>query len=132
MKSEKMAMFKMLSFFSKNYFHGIKKLHANVQCVIIVCANYQMRAGKFLIQVEFPVHALSENTKSIMKKKSEKKILSSQCCRFVKKLFFQYQISSCKCSRCQHCVSKVSNANSKSSASSLIPRVSISENTKSL
>ena len=70
----KKAKFKLLSFFLKNYFHGIKYLHANVQCVYIVCAKYQMQTGKVLIQVEFPVPALSENTKSIMKKKSEKKI----------------------------------------------------------
>ena len=91
---------------------------SNVQCVYIVCAKYQMQTGKVLIQVEFPVPALSENTKSIMKKKSEKKILSSKCCHFVKKLLFQYLISSCKCSRCLHCVSKLSDANSKSSATS--------------
>ena len=69
-----MAKYKMLSFKKKNYFHSIKYLHANVQCVYIVCAKYQMQTGKALIQVEFPVPALSENLKSIMKK-IEKNIL---------------------------------------------------------
>ena len=36
-----------------------------------------MRTRKALIQVEFSVYALYENTKSIMKKKSEKIMLSS-------------------------------------------------------
>ena len=39
-------------------------------------------------QVEFPVNALFENIKSIMKKKMEKIMLCSKCCHFVKKIIF--------------------------------------------
>ena len=42
-------------------FHGIKLLHANVQCVYIVYAKYQMASVKALVQVDFPVHVLSEH-----------------------------------------------------------------------
>ena len=47
--------------FVKKYFYGIKLLHANVQCVYIVYAKYQMASVKTLVQVDFPVHALSEH-----------------------------------------------------------------------
>ena len=43
------------------YFYGIKLLHANVQCVYIVYAKYQMASVKALVQVDFPVHVLSEH-----------------------------------------------------------------------
>ena len=55
-----MAKFKTLSFVKK-YFYGIKLLHANVQCVFIVYAKYQMASVKTLVQVDFPVHVLSEH-----------------------------------------------------------------------
>ena len=55
-----MAKFKMLSFCQK-IFYGIKLLHANVQCVYIVYAKYQMASVKALVQVDFPVHVLSEH-----------------------------------------------------------------------
>ena len=51
----------------QHYFHGIKYLHAKFQCIYNVCAMYQMQTGNALIQVEFPMPALSEYTKSIMK-----------------------------------------------------------------
>ena len=47
--------------FAKKYFYGIKLLHANVQCIYIVYAKYQMASVKTLVQVDFPVHALSEH-----------------------------------------------------------------------
>ena len=47
--------------FVKKYFYGIKLLHANVQCVYIVYAKYQMASVKALVQVDFPVHVLSEH-----------------------------------------------------------------------
>ena len=55
-----MAKFKMLSFCQK-LFYGIKLLHANVQCVYIVYAKYQMASVKALVQVDFPMHVLSEH-----------------------------------------------------------------------
>ena len=50
----------MLSFCQK-YFYGIKLLHANVQCVYIVYAKYQMASVKTLVQVDFSVYVLSEH-----------------------------------------------------------------------
>ena len=47
--------------FVKKYFYGIKPLHANVQCVYIVYAKYQMASVKALVEVDFPVHALYEH-----------------------------------------------------------------------
>ena len=47
--------------FVKKYFYGIKLLHASVQCVNIVYANYQMASVKTLVQADFPVHVLSEH-----------------------------------------------------------------------
>ena len=73
----------------------------------IMCTKYQMPTAKALIQVEFAVNALSENTKSIMMKKSEKILLSSKCGHFVKELFSWYRISSCKCTLSIPCVYKV-------------------------
>ena len=49
------------SHFVKKHFYGIKLLHANVQCVYIVYAKYQMASVKTLVQVDFPVHVLSEH-----------------------------------------------------------------------
>ena len=48
-------------YFVNKYFYGIKLLHANVQCVYIVYAKYQMASVKTLVQVDFPVHVLSEH-----------------------------------------------------------------------
>ena len=47
--------------FVKKYFYGIKLLHANVQCVYIVYAKYQMGSVKTVVQVDFPMHVLSEH-----------------------------------------------------------------------
>ena len=44
--------------FVKKYFYSIKLLHANVQCVYIVCTKYQDVSVKAVEQVEFPVYAL--------------------------------------------------------------------------
>ena len=43
------------------YFYGIKLLHANVQCVYIMYAKYQMASVNAPVQVDFPMHALSEH-----------------------------------------------------------------------
>ena len=42
-------------------FFGIKLLHANVQCVYNMQSKYQMASLKALVQIDFPVHALSEH-----------------------------------------------------------------------
>ena len=47
--------------FVKKNFYGIKLLHANVQCVYTVYAKYPMALVKALVQVDFPVHVLSEH-----------------------------------------------------------------------
>ena len=57
---KKMAKLKHCHFVKK-YFYGIKLLHANVQCVYIVYAKYQMASVKALAQVDFPAHVLSEH-----------------------------------------------------------------------
>ena len=44
----------------KKYFHAIKLLHANVQRVYSVYKSH-MALVKALVQVYFPVHALSEH-----------------------------------------------------------------------
>ena len=49
---KKMVKFKALD---------IKLLHTNVQCVCIVYVKYQKASVKALVQVDFPVQALSEH-----------------------------------------------------------------------
>ena len=44
--------------FVKKYFYGIKRLHANVQCVYTVYTKYEDVSVKAVEQVEFPVYAL--------------------------------------------------------------------------
>ena len=39
---------------------AIKYLHAYVQCLYIVYAKHQMSAANSLVEVEFPMYALSE------------------------------------------------------------------------
>ena len=73
--------------FVNNKFFGIKLLYANVECVYIMKAKYQTASVKALVQVDFPVHALSTN-KTLIKSKSVKKRLSLKCCYFVKKYFY--------------------------------------------
>ena len=63
-KIEKKMLSSKYSHFVINYFLSIKYLHANVQGVYIVYAKYQMPTAKALLQVEFPVYELSENTNS--------------------------------------------------------------------
>ena len=67
------------------------------------------------------MHYLSTN-KTLIKKQSVKKWLSSKRCHFVKKIFSWHQTSSCKCSMCLHCVCKVSDGFSKNSGTSWFPR----------
>ena len=53
--------------FVKKYFYGIKLLHANVQCVYIVYARYQMTSVKNPVKVDFPMHVLSKHYQNPMK-----------------------------------------------------------------
>ena len=52
--------------FVKKYFYGITVLHANVQCVYIVYAKYQMALIKALVLIDFPVRALSEHSQTLI------------------------------------------------------------------
>ena len=59
-----MAKFKNAVILSKNIFMASNFFHANVQCVYIVYAKYQMASVKTMVQVDFPVfsvHVLSEH-----------------------------------------------------------------------
>ena len=50
--AKKLAKFKMLFFFVKTYFYGIKLIHANVQCIYTVYAKYQMASVKALVRAD--------------------------------------------------------------------------------
>ena len=54
-------------------------LHAHAQYICIVYAKYQKASVKALVQVDFPVYALSKQ-----KQNNRKKWLSSQSCHLVK------------------------------------------------
>ena len=56
-------------------------LHAHAQYISIVYAKYQKASVKALVQVDFPVYALSKQKQT---KQTAKNDLSSQSCRFVK------------------------------------------------
>ena len=58
---KKKAEFTKLSFCQKMIFFGIILLHANVQCVYIVYVKYQMGSVKAVVQIDFPMHALSKH-----------------------------------------------------------------------
>ena len=107
-----MVKFKML---------GIKLLNANVQCVYIVYAKYQMVSVKALVQVDLPVHALSEHSQTLIKKQSVKKMAKFKTLSLYQKVFLWHQTSSCKCSMWLYCVHKVSGGFSKSSGRSCFP-----------
>ena len=57
-------------------------LHAHAQYMCIVYAKYQKASVKALVQVDFPVYALSKQNQN--KKTGKKKGLSSQSCHVVK------------------------------------------------
>ena len=62
-------------------------LHAHAQYICIVYAKYQKASVKALVQVDFPMYALSKQKQN---KKTGKKWLhvSSQSCHLVKNYFF--------------------------------------------
>ena len=63
-KECKNAKFKMLSF-CQILFSWYQISHANSQFVYKMYAKYKMPIAKDLVQVEFLVYGLSENTKSL-------------------------------------------------------------------
>ena len=81
-------------------------------------AKYQMLTAEAGLQVEFPMYALSKNTKSILKKKSEKIMLNSKCCHFVKKIFLSIQYLHVNVQGVCIVYAKYQILNSKSSATS--------------
>ena len=54
------------------------------------------------------------------------------CCQFVNKLYSRYQISSCECSMCLHCVCKVTDVTVKDLVQVELPIYALSEKQKSL
>ena len=84
-ESENWLSSKCCHFVKKNIFSVSNRF---MQMTNAMYAKYQMRSTKALIQVEFPENALFKNTKSIMKKKNEKIMLSSKYCHFVKRIIF--------------------------------------------
>ena len=104
--------------FVKKYFYGNKLLHANVQCVYIVYAKYQMASVKTLVQVDFPVQKYYLSTNKTLIKKQCKKMAKFKTLSFCQRVFLWHQTSSCKCPMCLHCVYKVSGCFSKSCGTS--------------
>ena len=56
-------------------------LHAHAQYICTVFAKYQKASVKALVQVDFPVYALSKQKQN---KEAGEKWLSSQSCHFIK------------------------------------------------
>ena len=56
----KMAKLDKQSFCPKTFF-DMTLLHAQYTCIYIMYAKYQMASVKALVQVDFPVYALSEH-----------------------------------------------------------------------
>ena len=87
-------------------------LHAHAQYICIVYAKYQKASVKALVQVDFPVYALSKQKQN---KKKQEKMAKFTKLSFSQKLIFWHKTSSCKCSMCLYYVGKVSDSFSKSS-----------------
>ena len=85
---KKMAKFKMLSFCqNKILWHQTSSCKCSM-CLLCVCkVLYQMASVKAL-EVDFPMHALSECTHKPSRSKVSKKWLSSKHCQFDKKYFY--------------------------------------------
>ena len=79
-------------------------LHAHAQYICIVYPKYQKASVKALVQVDFPVYALSKQSKT---SKQEKLLLKLSFCP---KLIFWHITSSSKCSMCLYYVGKVSDS----------------------
>ena len=83
----------------------------------IVYAKYQ-KAVKALVQVDFPVYAVSKHKQNSYLKANRKKMAKFTKLSFCQKRFFRHQTSLCKCSMSLYCVDKVSNCFSKSCGTS--------------
>ena len=95
-------------------------LHEHAQYICIVYAKYQKASVKALVQVDFPVYALSKQkqSKQTGKNGSRKKMGRFTNLLFCQKLILWHKTSSCKCSMCLYYVGKVSDSFSKSSGTS--------------
>ena len=86
-----MAKFKTLSFCQKIFLW-----HQTSSCKCSMCLHCVRKVSdgfsKALVQVDFPVHVLSE-----LIKKQCKKWLSSKRCRFVKKYFYGIKLPHVRC-----------------------------------
>ena len=68
-----MAKYTKLSFVN-NEFLGTKLLHANVQCVYIVVAKYQIVSSKAVVRVDWPMYALFQHKHNPYLKASREKM----------------------------------------------------------
>ena len=62
---------------------------ANVQCVSIVYAKYQMASRKALVQVDFPVHALSKHQQNPYLEATSQNMVKSKTLSFCQNNCFQ-------------------------------------------
>ena len=69
-------------------YKGMTFLHAHAHYICIVCAKYQKASVKALVQVDFPMYALSKNKHNPHLIGNRKKWLSSQSYHFVKNYYF--------------------------------------------
>ena len=113
----KMAKFKKQLFCQKVFF-CMTPLHAHAQYICIVYAKYQKDSVKALVQVDFPVYALSKQKQN---KQTGKKMAKFIKLSFCKNLIFWHHTPSCNCSLCLHCVCKALDGFSKSSGTSWFP-----------
>ena len=101
----------------KGIFFCMTPLHAHAQYMCIVYAKYQKASVKALVQVDFPVYALSKS-----KTRKQEKMAKFTKLSFSQTLIFLHKTSSCKCSMCLYYVGKVSDSFSQNSGTSWFPR----------
>ena len=115
--SYKMAKFDKQPFPQKLFFFFMTPLHAHTQYICIVYTRYQKASVKALVQVDFPMYALSKHKQNMQTGKNS----SVHKAVILSKIIFWHQTSSCKCSVCLQYVGKVSDGFSKSSGTSWFP-----------
>ena len=69
-------------------FLGMTLLHAHAQYIFIVCAKYQKASVKALVQVDFPLYALSKHKQNPFLKANRKKKAKFTKLSLCHKLFF--------------------------------------------
>ena len=118
---KKMAKFKMLSFCQK-----VILWHQPSWCKCSMCLHCVCKVSdgfsKSSVQVDFPVHALSEHSQTLIKKQSVKKMSKFKTLTICQKVFFMASNFFMQSSVCQHCACKVSDSFSQSSGTSWFPR----------